>query len=76
MSTKKNKKKKQHNKYLLLTSLSFQMGLTIYLGSYLGKELDSRSADENKFFTIVFVLLSIAIAFYMFLKQINKIDND
>ena len=74
MSEKKSKRKKQLNKYLALTSLSFQMGATIYLGSYIGKYFD-KNANTN-YYTPAFVLLSIVIAFYFFIKQIKKIDND
>lgn len=74
MSEKKNRKKKQHNKYLVLTSLPVQMGVTIYLGSYLGKEISKNTG--NKHFTTIFVLLSVVVALYLFIKQVKKISND
>ena len=70
MSEKKSKRKKRPNKYLVLTSLSFQMGVTIYLGSYAGKYLDENASTTH--YTPAFVLLSVAIAFYFFFKQIKK----
>ena len=42
-------KKKQLNKYLQLTSIAFQMGITIYLGAYFGKKLDAYYMTEKKY---------------------------
>ena len=74
MSVKKSKRKKQPNKYLVLTSLSFQMGATIYLGSCAGKYFDENASTT--YYTPAFVLLSVAVAFYFFIKQVKKINND
>ena len=71
-----NKKRKPHNKYLALTSLSIQMGATIYLGSYIGGVLDKQNHSENSHYTAVFVLISVVIAMYMFIKQAKKLNND
>ena len=76
MPENKNRKRKPHNKYLTLTSLSFQMGVTIYLGSYIGKNLDKNNNTDKDYFTIIFVLLSVAIAMYMFIKQAKKMNNE
>ena len=40
-------KKKQRNRFLALSSLPFQMGITIYLGAYFGKFLDQKYLTEN-----------------------------
>ena len=74
MSEKKNRQKKQHNKYLILTSLSVQMGITVYLGSYIGKEISKNTG--NKHFTTFFVLLSVVVALYLFINQVKKINNE
>ena len=71
-----NKKKKPHNKYLALTSLSIQMGVTIYLGSYIGGVLDENNNTEDGHYKTIFVLFSVAVAIYMFIKQAKKITND
>tara|TARA_B100001758_G_C17779590_1_gene289246 strand:+ start:180 stop:398 length:219 start_codon:yes stop_codon:yes gene_type:complete len=70
------KKKKQHNKYLTLTSLSLQMGLTVYLGSFIGGWLDEKKSAENNLYTVVCVLLSVFISMYLFIKQAQKINNE
>ena len=74
----KNQKtrKKQHNKYLFLISASFQIGITIYLGSYMGKYLDFKYNLEKNWFTILFVLLALIISVYSLIQQLNKLNND
>lgn len=76
MAEEQKKKKKQHNKFLALTSLSIQMGVTIYLGSYFGGLLDEHNNSENNEFTTVFTLIAVAISMYFFVQQAQKINND
>jgi membrane protein DedA with SNARE-associated domain len=74
----KNKKtrKKQLNKYLVLTAASFQIGITIYLGSYIGKYFDLKYNLEKNWFTILFVLLALIISMYSLTQQLNKLNNE
>ena len=72
----KEKKKKPHNKYLALTSLSLQMGIVIYLGAYLGKSLDNQVENEKGYYTALCVLASVVVALYMFVKQAKKVQDD
>ncbi len=76
MLKNKKKRKKQHNKYLVLTSASFQTGITIYLGSYLGKYLDRQHNLEKNWLTILFVLLAVIISMYSLVQQLNKLNNE
>ena len=73
---KTKNKKKQRNRFLALSSLPFQMGITIYLGAYLGKYLDQKYSTEKPLFTILFVLLALFISFYSVVQQLNRINND
>jgi len=72
----KPQKKKQLNKYLQLTGVAFQMGITIYLGVYFGKWLDEKYVVENSIFTIIFSLLGVFTALYYIIKQIQKLNKD
>lgn len=76
MPKNKKKRKKQLNQYLVLTSASFQIGITIYLGSYLGKYLDLKYNLEKNWFTILFVLLALIISMYSLIQQLNKLNNE
>ena len=63
MLNKPPKKKRPHNKLLVLTAASFQMGVTIYLGAYLGDYLESTYLGCFCAMSKQFVL------FYLFLFQ-------
>ena len=66
-------KKKQLNKYLQLTSIAFQMGITIYLGAYFGKKLDAYFQTE-KTFIIILTLVAMIISLWSVLAQLKKIN--
>jgi F0F1-type ATP synthase assembly protein I len=68
------KPKKQLNKYIVLTGIGLQMGVTIYLAAHLGKWLDAKYTESN-IYTIVLTLLGIALSFYSLLRQIKNIEN-
>ncbi len=68
------KKKRPLNRYLVLTSVPFQIGITIYLGAYLGELLDSKYTFEKPWFTILGVLLALVIAMYSVIQQLNKLN--
>ncbi len=77
----KNKKphKKSNNslkKVAQLTGIAAQMGITIFLGATLGKWLDKKYPSEKNWFTLIFILLGVAISLYSVLKQVNKINNE
>jgi len=76
MLKNKKKRKKQLNKYLVLTSASFQIGMTIYLGSYIGKYLDLKYTLDKSWFTVLFVLLALIISMYSLIHQLNKLNNE
>lgn len=66
---------KSNNKFLALIGISAQMGVTIFLGAYSGKLLDEKYPHEKKWFTMALTILSVIIALYFVVKQLNKINN-
>ena len=76
MRRNKRKKKSPRNKYLILTSASFQMGVTFYLASYLGSYLDEKYMFEKKWSTISLILIALFFSIYNILKQLKKINNE
>jgi uncharacterized membrane protein YfcA len=68
-------KNKQLNKYLQLTGVAFQMGITIYLGAYFGKKLDHYFNYANKTFTIILTLVALIIAIYSVISQLKSIND-
>ncbi|MFC2109097.1 AtpZ/AtpI family protein [Bacteroidota bacterium] len=69
-------KKKPLNKYIRLSGVGMQMGLTIYLASYFGKKLDLHYGMEKKVFTLGLILFAFIASLYSILAQLKKIQDD
>ncbi|XOV66702.1 MAG: AtpZ/AtpI family protein [Fluviicola sp.] len=76
MSSQEDKDKKSRNsaRYLALTGIAAQMGVTIVAGGYLGKYLDGKYPNDKQWFTIGVTLFSVAVALYVVLKQVNRLN--
>lgn len=71
-----DKSKKSVNKFLRFSSMGIQMGVTIGLGAWGGTKLDEYYQTEKPIWTIVLSLSAIAIAFYLVIKDINRMSKD
>ena len=80
MAQKNNKPEKRLNPFLRFTSIGLQMGLTIYLGSELGKWLDVKYSNEQQLYYKIVSLLAIFLAIFTVIRQVlnltNKDNND
>lgn len=76
MPENKKNKKRQPNRFLSLIMVASQMGVTIFLGAYLGKHLDAKYQTEKAWFTIALTLFALLISLYSVIKTLNKINND
>ena len=72
----KDPKKKQLNKYIRFTSIALQMGLTIYLGSVLGKWLDVKLENANQLYFKIVTLLAVFMAMFSVIRQVLNITNN
>ncbi|WP_272150871.1 AtpZ/AtpI family protein [Tenacibaculum aiptasiae] len=72
----KNSKRKPLNKYIRFTTIAFQMGLTIYLGSLLGEWLDTKYPNEGGLYTKVCTLVAVFLAMYSVIQQVTKISKE
>jgi membrane protein DedA with SNARE-associated domain len=69
------KKKNQLHKYLALTGVAFQMGITIYLGVYFGKWLDAYFQTSGKIYTIILTLFALAVSLWSVIAQLKSIND-
>ena len=69
------KPKKQLSQYIKFTSVAFQMGLTIYLGSKLGEWLDVKFQNSNQLYYKIVTLLTVFLAMFSVIRQVLKITN-
>ncbi|MBS3993482.1 MAG: AtpZ/AtpI family protein [Bacteroidetes bacterium] len=67
--------KNNFNKYIQLTGVAFQMGITIYLGVFVGKKIDASLGNNNKLFTIIGTLLALVLSIYSLINQLKRIND-
>ncbi|AZJ32933.1 Putative F0F1-ATPase subunit Ca2+/Mg2+ transporter [Tenacibaculum mesophilum] len=72
----KDSKKKPLNKYIRFTGVALQMGLTIYLGSLLGKWLDQKYPNNNQLYVKICTLAAVFGAIYSVIRQVIKITDN
>ena len=74
MLTIKNQKlKKRRSTLATFALISFEMGITIFIFSRIGKWVDSYYNLE-KTFILIMSLVGFAIAFFVVYKQLKKLD--
>jgi Putative F0F1-ATPase subunit Ca2+/Mg2+ transporter len=68
-------KKKRPNKWLALINIPIQMGVIIFLFSYLGNYLDAKFINQHNIYVKIATLLGVAIAFYNLNRQLKDINS-
>lgn len=68
------KKSKPKNSFARFSGISFQMGITIFLGAYAGKTLDEKYPSNKEWFTIGLTLFAVILSLYNVLRQVNKMN--
>jgi len=74
MTNPNKKQKNQYRKYLLLSGIGIQMGITIYLGAFFGKKLDTHYQTDTTF-TLIFVLFALVASMWSLIAQLKKIND-
>ena len=70
----KNPKNNKTNKWLQLINIPIQMGVIVFAFTYFGSWLDEKYSSKGSIFTIILSLLSVFIALYIVIKQVNNIN--
>ena len=66
--------KKNNTKWLALINIPIQMGVIIFLFSYLGNYLDEKYPNPHHLFVKCLTLLGVFIAFYNINRQLKEIN--
>jgi F0F1-type ATP synthase assembly protein I len=74
MSSNKDSKKQNNNKWLALINIPIQMGAIIFLFAYFGNWLDAKYPNSHTIFVKIFTLVGVAIAFYNINRQLKDIN--
>lgn len=73
---KDNKSNNKVNKWIVFTSMPFQMGVTIYLFYWLGTWMDTRYEVEGEWWTKGMTMLGVVSSLYSFIRQANRISKN
>lgn len=65
---------KSNNKWLALINIPIQMGVIIFLFSYLGIWLDKKYSDGGSLWTIILSLFSVFLALYNVIRQVKNLN--
>ncbi|GAB5416745.1 MAG: hypothetical protein Crog3KO_27000 [Crocinitomicaceae bacterium] len=70
------KKPRKVNRFLILTGIGFQMGVTVFLGAWIGRWLDDKYPSDKKWFTIGLTIFAVVASLYSVLKQVNRLNKE
>ena len=65
--------KKQPNKWLVFSSLFFQIAIIMYLFIQIGSFLDSKTDYDKEFYSLIFSALGIIIILFLISNQSKKL---
>ena len=74
MTSNKDPKKQNNTKWLALINIPIQMGVIVFLFSYLGNWLDAKYSNPNTIYVKILTLVGVAIAFYNINRQLKDIN--
>ncbi|RWX00038.1 AtpZ/AtpI family protein [Flavobacterium cerinum] len=69
-----NQDKKKRNKWIALINIPLQMGIVIFLFSWLGSWIDEEYGNIKNTNRIIFTLLGVFIALYNVIRQVNQLN--
>ncbi|MFN8273769.1 MAG: AtpZ/AtpI family protein [Flavobacteriaceae bacterium] len=64
------------NKWLALINIPIQMGIIVFLFSYLGNWLDEKYPNPHTVYVKILTLVGVAISFYNLNRQLKDINQD
>jgi hypothetical protein len=76
MLTNKDPKKNNYNKWLALINIPIQMGVIIFLFSYLGNWLDENHPSPKVYYVKIMVMVGVFLALYNVIRQVNEINKN
>ena len=70
----KNSPRKPLNKFIRLSGVGLQIGITIYLASYFGKKVDAYYEHEKNYITLIFIMVAFVGSLISLMVQLKKIQ--
>jgi len=69
-------KSKKVNKWIVFTSMPFQIGATIYLFYWIGTLLDRKFEVEGEWWMKGLTIVGVLASMYQMIRQVNYINKD
>jgi hypothetical protein len=70
----KEPNKNRRNKWIALINIPIQMGVIIFLFSYLGTWLDENHPSPKIYYNKILVMIGVFLALYNVFRQVNEIN--
>ncbi|GGF26228.1 AtpZ/AtpI family protein [Flavobacterium limi] len=70
----KDPNKNKSNKWIALINIPIQMGVIIFLFSYLGTWLDENQPSTKVYYNKILVMVGVGLALYNVIRQVNEIN--
>jgi hypothetical protein len=70
----KEPENQNNNKWIGLINIPIQMGVIIFLFSYLGIWLDEKYSNGGSLWTIILSLFSVFLALYNVIRQVKNLN--
>jgi predicted tellurium resistance membrane protein TerC len=76
MAMDNDPKKNNYTKWLALINIPIQMGVIIFLFSYLGNWLDENHPSTKVYYVKILVMVGVFLALYNVIRQVNEINKN
>lgn len=74
MKDKEPNENQRNNKWIVFVNIPIQMGVIIFLFSYLGIWLDEKYSNGGSLWTIILSLFSVFLALYNVIRQVKNLN--
>ena len=74
MTNNSNQDKKKRNKWIALINIPVQMGVVIFLFSWIGSWLDKKYENVENPNQMLFTLIGVFLALYNVIRQVNQLN--
>lgn len=69
-------KNKETVKWLRFTGIAIQMGVVIWLGSVLGKYIDTKTEREDELWNKIITLIAVLLSMFSVIREVIKLGKD
>ena len=64
---------KRPNRWLLFSSLAFQIAIAMYVAVYFGQRLDQNQKNDKPYYTLIFSGVALIAVLFLIIKQTKRL---